>query len=187
VRRYCVTNSIDRLATLTFAPPFCTDPTELRAHMRRFVRRLRCDKGERFPYVWVPELHKDGERFHVHMGLADFIAKERLGELWGHGFVDVRRRRRRKGDGANDSARTAARYISKYVGKAFDAGQSIGCHRYEVAQGFQPRRESLVFDTEAEARAWLAEQMGGAQPSFVFTSSSVEDWQGPPVEVMFWS
>jgi hypothetical protein len=29
--------------------------------------------------------------------------------------------------------------------------------------------------------------MGGETPSFVWSSSSVDDWQGPPVEVAFWS
>jgi hypothetical protein len=188
VRRYCAANGIDRLATLTFAPPFCKDPVELRAHVSRFVRRLRCERGQKFAYVWVPELHKDGERFHVHMGLGEYIAKARLGELWGHGFVDIRLiRSRETASAGSDHARQAARYLSKYVGKAFDAGEAIGCHRYEVAQGFQPSKDTRVFDSEAEARAWASTMMGGDTPSFVWSSSSVEDWQGPPVKVAFWS
>ena len=69
LRRYCAANQINRLVTLTYAPPFCIDPKQLRADLGRFFRRLRTETGQRLPYVWVPELHKDGERFHAHVGL----------------------------------------------------------------------------------------------------------------------
>lgn len=186
VRRYCAANGIDRLATLTFAPPFCTDAKELRGHVSRFIRRMRCARGGKFPYVWVPELHKDGERLHVHVGLAEYIAKAELAALWGHGFVDVRLVRSGSRGSDSDRARRAARYLSKYVGKAFDAVSVIGCHRYEVAQGFQPRQETMVFGSELEARQWASTLMGGETPSHVWYSSEVEDWQGPPTEVAFW-
>lgn len=77
--------------TLTYAPPFCTDPRQAYDDVRRFIRRLRHALGHQFPYVWVLELHKDGERLHIHLGLAQYVAKGLLAELWGHGFVDIRR------------------------------------------------------------------------------------------------
>lgn len=186
VRRYCVANGIDRLVSLTFAPPFCTDPRELRDHLARFVRRLRCEVGGKFPYVWVPELHADGVKLHAHMGLAQFVRKDRLAEVWGHGFVDVRLIRARGSKDPVEHRRSAARYLSKYVGKAFEHQDMFGCHRYEVAQGFQPRSEQRTFATEAEARAWASTVMGGTTPSYVWSSTEVEDWQGPPVSVAFW-
>lgn len=188
MRRYCAANSIDRLVTLTYAPPFCLDHRELRGDLARFVRRLRCDFGERFPYVWVPELHRDGERLHAHLGLNRYVTKDVLAGRWGHGFVDVRRlgpSTTRSSEPVSPSRR-AARYLSKYVGKAFDAGEVIGCHRYEVGQGFQPASERLLLRTEHEARMWAVEQMGGLAPSYVWSCDEVDDWAGLPTRVAFW-
>lgn len=188
VRRYCAANSIDRLVTLTYGPPFCVDHRELRADLARFVRRLRCELGERFPYVWVPELHKDGERLHAHFGLNRYIRKPVLAERWRHGFVDVRQLRGSapRSPEPESPSRRAARYLSKYVGKAFDAGEAIGCHRYEVGQGFQPASERVLLRTEAEARQWAVELMGGDTPSYVWSCDEVDDWAGPPTRVAFW-
>jgi hypothetical protein len=186
LRRYCVANKIDRLASLTFGPPFCTDPAELRQHMARFVRRLRCELGHSFAYVWVPELHKDGVKLHAHMGFAEYIAKDRLARVWGHGFVDIRLMRARGSKNPLDHQRRTAGYLSKYLGKAFDQPGTFGCHRYEVGQGFQPQREQRTFATEAEARAWASTLMGGGTPSYIWHSSDVDDWKGPPVDVAYW-
>jgi len=187
VRRYCAANGIDRLASLTFAPPFCTDPDELRRHLARFVRRLRYERGKKFPYVWVPELHKDGVKLHAHFGLNSFIAKDRLAELWGHGWTDIRLVRSRESRSPADHSRVTARYLSKYVGKAFDESDTFGCHRYEVAQGCQPRCDRRVFPSEQEARDWAVSLMGDALPTRVWNSTAQPDWEGPDVEVAFWS
>jgi hypothetical protein len=186
VRRYCVANGIDRLVTLTFRSPFCTDAKELIEHRKRFIRRLRCSLGHRFPYVWVPELHKDGVKLHAHMGINRFVKKDQMAEVWGHGFVDLRKIRVRGSKNELDHRRRAAGYLSKYIGKAFDHPGTFGCHRYEVGQGFQPQRVQRTFATEDEARAWASTVMGGATPSYVWRSTDVEDWQGPPVSVAYW-
>jgi hypothetical protein len=186
VRRYCTANAIDRLVTVTFAPPFCTDPRELTEHRKRFVRRLRCSLGHRFPYVWVPELHKDGVKLHAHLGINQFVKKSQMAEVWGHGFVDLRLIRVRGSKNELDHRRRAAGYLSKYIGKAFDQAETFGCHRYEVGQGFQPRCEKRVFQSEDEARQWASTLMGGGTPTYVWHSTDVEDWQGPPVSVAYW-
>ncbi len=127
VRRYCVANGIDRLVTLTFAPPFCTDAKEFRGHVSRFIRRMRCYKGKSFPYVWVPELHGDGVRLHVHLVIGFYVPQKVLVGLWGHGIVDVRLFRARGPEGPRSKARRVAHYVSKYVGKAFeDESKLIG-------------------------------------------------------------
>jgi hypothetical protein len=186
VRRYCVANKIDRLVTLTFRPPFCTDAKELIEHRKRFIRRLRHALGDKFPYVWVPELHKDGVKLHAHMGINRFVKKYQMAEVWGHGFVDLRLIRAKGAASEFGRSRQAARYLSKYVGKAFAQQSTFGCHRYEVGQGFQPRSERRTFPTAEAAGAWAAEMMGCATPDYVWRSSEVEDWQGPPVAVAFW-
>src|SRR5690349_6281350 len=66
VRRFCADNRLNRLGTLTYGPPFCRDPQQLRRDIGEFFRRLRAEAGEPFAYLWVPERHADGERFHVH-------------------------------------------------------------------------------------------------------------------------
>jgi hypothetical protein len=40
--------------------------------------------------------------------------------------------------GPRDEARLAARYLAEYIGKDF-ADHPKGLHRYDVAEGFQPR------------------------------------------------
>lgn len=61
VRRYCASNRLDRLATLTFRDAGCHDPKELRAELGRFFKRLRRSLGvDQFPYLWVPELPAAG-------------------------------------------------------------------------------------------------------------------------------
>lgn len=187
LRRYCAANEINRLVTLTYAPPFCTDPKQLRSDLGQFFRRLRIELGQKLPYVWVPELHKDGQRFHAHVGLNRYVRKDLIAACWPHGFVDVRRIRVRHGNGAGDLAksRQAANYLSKYVAKTFEASRPVGFHRYEVAQGFQPAEDLLVLPSEAAARAWVIAQLGGTAPSFVFNSDDLDDWTGPACRVLF--
>ena len=87
----------------------------------------------------------------------------------GRGIVDIRRVTvRRAGDATNEAAKTTARYLAKYVGKSTDSEKAVaGNHRYEVAQGFQPRSVQF-FDRSPEAvieRA-SAEMLG--RPTYVW-------------------
>lgn len=191
VRQYSASNGIDRLWTLTYAPPFCTDPRQGYDDVRRFIRRLRHRLGKPFPYVWVVEFHQDRERLHAHLGLGQYVAKPVLEELWGHGWVDARRLRVKPGSGERAKEQRAAHYLSKYVGKAMGvaadaAGGACGWHRYEVGQGFQPRSTGEVFGSESEARAWLIAQEGGEVPGFEWTSEDIDGWAGPPTRGLRW-
>ena len=178
--------------TLTYAPPFCTDPGQAYRDVAQFVRRLRHHLGARFPYVWVMELHKDGERLHVHLGLAQYVPKAVLADLWPHGFVDIRRIRTKASGGDQAKAGMTAHYLAKYVGKAFDAlgaaegVASCGRHRYEVGQGFQPPSTGAVFGSESEARRWLLAQEGGTAPSYEWSSDDIDGWLGRPTRGFRW-
>lgn len=185
LRRYCAANQINRLTTLTYAPPFCTDPNQLRVDLGRFFRKLKRELGDKFPYVWVPELHSDGHRFHAHVGLNRYVDKELIAACWPHGFVDVRRIRVRKGSGELAKCRQAASYLSKYVAKTFTATRPVGFHRYEVAQGFKPVEDILVLASIADALDWATEYHGGTSPVFVFDSDTIADWTGPSCRVLF--
>jgi len=61
LRRYGAANGLNRFGTLTYAPPGCHDPRQVRANMGEFFRTLRdATGGTAFPYVWMPEWHKTG-------------------------------------------------------------------------------------------------------------------------------
>jgi hypothetical protein len=169
------------MLTLTYGPPFCTDLVELKRDVREFVKRLRRMLGVRCAYVWVAELHADDVRFHAHVGLDRYVAKTTLDAAWGHGWVDIRRRRSSRN---RTSTQATSAYLSKYVGKAYDAIPA-GVHRYGVGEGFQPARARVVVRTHTYARQLLVEAEGG-EPSYEFKSDDVEDWAGPSTRVLFW-
>jgi hypothetical protein len=175
------------LGTLTYAPPFCTDPARLREDVAAFFRRLRASQGGgSSPYLWVPELHADGQRFHVHFAVGRFVPRRVIEAAWGHGFVHIKLLGDLPvGSTAWDEARLAARYLSKYVAKTFDDAAAFGWHRYEVAQGFQPGTRRLSGSSRDAVLAVACEQMG-ARPSRVWLSDEVEGWQGPPAFWVAW-
>jgi hypothetical protein len=130
------------------------------------------------PYLWVPELHADGERYHVHLAVGRYVHYRLMRQVWPHGFVHIKRLSDLPfGSGTLGEARLAARYLAKYVGKALDAGPA-GLHRYEVAQGFQPRAHRLVGASLDEVLAQAAAIMG-REPDLVWDSASDASWDGP--------
>jgi hypothetical protein len=187
VRRYCAANRLNRLATLTYGPPFCKDPHVLREHVGSFFRSLRRELGgNAFPYLWTGELHEDGIRWHAHFAVGRYVPRSKIERSWPYGFVHIKL----LGDLphgalALDQARLAARYLSKYVGKSF-AGQGHGLHRYEVAQHFAPRHEGTRTLTSDAVVAWAVERMG-RPPDFIQWSSEWHDYQGPSAVFLSWT
>jgi len=179
------------MGTLTYAPPFCTDPLQLRLDLAAFFRDLRTGLGGKpMPYVWVPELHKDGERFHVHYAMGSYVPRSLIGECWPHGIFDIRQ----IGDlpvGSDKvaEARRAAVYLSKYVGKAIDGQDNgkrpFGMHRYEVAQGFKPVCEQFLGRTANEVIDLASQRMQSA-PSSVWNSDEDITWKGAPAVSVRW-
>ena len=178
VRRYAIANGCTRLATLTYRKrPLGSQ--QVKRDWARFARELKA----RYPmlaWVRVLEVGELNGRLHVHAGLSRFIPKPELARLWGHGFVDVRKLRTKRGGG--EDARAAARYLAKYATKAAQA--AAGEHAYEVAQGHQP--------AAVKVRGWSLDQawrevvglMGGELPSYEWSSGDAEDWRGPPVRFL---
>lgn len=191
LRRYCAANRLNRLGTLTYGPPRCTDPRAVRQHVGLFFRNLREQVGEPFPYAWVPELHKDGVHFHVHFAAGRYIPRQDLIAAWGRGFVHIKLLGDLPvGSGPWGEARKAAGYLSKYVAKTFLDEQSghrpRGLHRFDVAQWFKPEAMRLHGDTAADVIAQASDLMGGA-PVTVWSSDDVEGWQGPPALWVQWA
>ena len=77
----------------------------------------------------------------------------------------------------------AARYLSKYLGK--DLAGAGGLNRYDLAQGFQPRREIIQGRTQAKVLAVAAERMGGP-PAVVWRSATQEGWRQAPAVWAAW-
>lgn len=167
-RRYCKANRIDRLITLTFDPGRGVDrcdPDAVALAVRSLFIALRQAYGESFPYLWVRELHKDGRRYHVHIGLARPIAMRCkaagcrgagrpsllstaripgpcLTCAWTHGIVDARRLTPRgRVRTRMEATRLTAGYLSKYVGKAFEeAPQAAVSHGNQHAGTETPQK-----------------------------------------------
>jgi hypothetical protein len=187
LRRYCAANRLNRLGTLTYRGAGCHEPTVLRRDLGRFFRRLRGDLVERLPYVWVPEWHKSGHGLHAYFAVGRYVARTSIVESWPHGFVHIKLLGHLPvGSGTLGEARLAARYLSKYLGKDLDGAKGFGLHRYEIAQGFQPRAVPIAAATMEEALARAAELMG-ATPERVWRSNEHEEWEGPPAVWASWA
>jgi len=119
VRRYCASNRLNRLGTLTYAGAGCHDPQQVRRDAGAFFRRLRdALGGDPQAYVWVPEWHPGGHGPHLHFAVGRYIQRRLIDQAWGRasctsscwGDLPV-------GSGSLDESRLAARYLAKYVTK----------------------------------------------------------------------
>lgn len=131
-----------------------------------FVKRIREQlyMGAPFPYVLVPEFHADGH-VHVHLVIREVWPWAVMGRLWGHGnvlYTDFRKRK--KGQERGSPGKRAGGYVSKYISKTFEedyGSDSSGRHRYEVAQGFDPAKQTVGgFRSRQEALEFIRDTYG---------------------------
>ena len=188
VRRYCAANRLNRLGTLTYAGSGNHSPAALRVDLADFFRRLRGSVGEPFPYLWAPEWHPGGHGLHAHFAVGRWIGQGDIKRAWGRGHVHIKLLGDLPvGSGTLGEARLAARYLAKYVGKDLAAGgQPAGRHRYEVAQGFQPRGVPITGSSSEDVLGW-AETVMGAAPERVWRSRDEDAWDGPPAVWASWA
>lgn len=183
LRRYCAANRLNRLGTLTYRGSGCHDPAVVRDDLAEFFRTVRVELGgDPLPYVWVPEWHKSGHGLHAHFAVGRFVRRSLIERAWGRGFVHIKLLGDLPvGSGTLSEARVAAGYLSKYVSKTFTdpTARVLGLHRYDVAQGFQPRGVPIAGRTAEDVIAQASSVLGDT-PSAEWSSASVEDWQGPP-------
>ena len=186
VRRYCAANGLNRLGTLTYAGSGNHDPVRLREDVAAFFRRLRASlAGRAFPYLWVPEWHASGHGLHVHFAVGQYIGVRTIDEAWGHGFPHIKLLGDLPtGSGVLGEARLASRYLAKYIGKDLGDG-AAGLHRYEVAQGFQPRTLTLDGSTADEVLGW-AESVMDRPTAHRWFSRDETEWAGPPAVWASW-
>jgi hypothetical protein len=183
VRRYCAANRLNRLGTLTYRGLGCHEPEQIRSDLAEFFRNLRDQLGgKQLPYLWVPEWHSSGHGLHAHFAVGRFIRRGLIDQAWGRGLVHIKLLGNLPvGSGSLSEARVAAGYLSKYVAKTFTdpTTRVLGLHRYGVAQGFSPRGVHLAGRT-AEDVVRQASEILEELPSVEWSSSTVDDWQGPP-------
>lgn len=182
VRRYGTANRLNRLGTLTYGGEGCHDPRALRSDLAGFFRELRGGLGGgALPYLWVPEWHPGGHGLHAHFAVGRFVPRSTIEQAWGRGFVHIKLLGGLPvGSGTFAESRLAARYLAKYVRKGIEKGERpAGLHRYEVAQGFQPRTVRFEARTEAAVIEQASEAMGGP-PAYLWRSTDTEGWHGPP-------
>ena len=186
VRRYCAANGLDRLGTLTYRGGGCHDESQLRTDVGRFFRSLRRRlQVPSLAYLWTGEWHPGGHGLHAHFAVGQYAEKALVASAWEHGFVEIRRLNADFHYATTLArARVAAAYLGKYVSKNFERG--AGLHRYEVAQGFQPRRLRFYAESMEVALQFCVELRGGVVPRFSL-SDDWEGWQGPPTVFMRWA
>jgi hypothetical protein len=188
VRRYCAANGCNRLGTLTYRGHGCHDPRQLRADLGRFFRELReANGGKPFPYVWVPEWHKTDHGLHAHFALGQYIQKSVINQAWPHGFTHIKQLNDLpQGSGRTGQARKAAGYLSKYIGKAFEGPKDAHLHRFDLAQGFQPRKirlwASSVDDFLQEAQPHVGDVI-----ERLWDSADDPTWQRPHSMWISWA
>lgn len=153
VRQLCLEIRADRLLTVT-SRNLLTDYDELTATWKRFMRLLE-NAGEKFEYVAVPELHKNGEHYHIHAAINGFARVELLRRCWqialggkgdergenALGNVDIKSSRR-KGQHKSKQAIGVAKYISKYITKSY-----IEHHQFNRKRYWAPRSIKLPEST----------------------------------------
>jgi hypothetical protein len=188
VRRYCASNRLNRLGTLTYAGQGCHDPEALRRDLGQFFRTMRgALGGKAFPYLWVPEWHKTGHGLHAHFACGRFIKRSIIEEAWGRGFVHIKLLGDLpSGAGTVDEARQAARYLAKYMDKDLEQIKALGLHRYDRAQGFEPRKVVVPGPKLSEAVGRACAVMGGEMPSTRSMSDEWSGWTGPRAVALSW-
>lgn len=191
LRRYAASNRLNRLGTLTYGAPRCSDPAQVRQHAGMFFRSLRSALGGKpFPYIWVPELHKDGEHFHLHFAVGRYVPVGVIRAAWGRGHVHIKLLGNLPvGSGTVDEARLAARYLSKYVSKSLlESGKRLeGMHRYDLAQGFHPKPHRLYGGRTSDVVLSAASGLMGGDPVARWSSEESQGWAGPPALWAQWA
>lgn len=145
LRYRCLALKADHMITFTKRGKF-QSLEDLRDAWRRFFKLVRKFPNLDFRYVAVPELHGDGETWHLHVavrGRYDVVFLRRLwyralggrGDERGEetpGSINARYFQNRR-----KAATTVASYMSKYMGKSF-VGTGGGRKSYWCSQGLVP-------------------------------------------------
>lgn len=163
----------NRLITLTKRETEETGYSSLEDWQTDWARFCRVYKkyfpDQPFLFVAVPEQHKDGKHFHLHIATysKQKMPLELMRRIWweicggrGMGNIDVQYIRQQ----GNHAIDRIARYISKYISKSFDDIERFNRKRYWVSNNDLPeaRRMWLRARTLDGAISEVFSRFGGA-------------------------
>lgn len=187
VRRYCAENKLNRLGTLTYSGNGCHDQIQIRRDLSIFFKNLKSETKGDFPYVWVPEWHKTDHGLHAHFAVARYIHVNTIKEAWGHGFVHIKLLSGLPvGSGIIEESRLAANYLGKYVSKSFQDEKRIsGRHRYDLAQGFTPKKLHIHGTSKNDVIQKAVDRMH-SEPKYSWFSDMEEVWPASPAFWIAW-
>lgn len=154
LRYRCLALKADHMITLTKRGKFASLEA-VRIAWRAFYKLLKKFPNLEFRYVAVPELHGDGETYHLHVAVAGRYDVVFLRRLWYRALGGTGKERGDETPGSiniryfshkRKSALIVAGYMSKYMGKSFAAiggrGKSYWCseglHPLTVQRWFEP-------------------------------------------------
>jgi hypothetical protein len=198
VRRWCTHHRATRLATLTFA----TEPDDLDAGwaaIEGFRRRLTA-AGIAQPII-VPEYGETNGRLHFHAAMPQYVEKDELRRLWGHGFTDIRRlkvksRTQAQRMGGRAQARMVASYVAGYIAKGHQpssgadvaGGQTrvVGTNRrrYSIPKATRPEPTRFMCWSLYDAWSEIESQCGHQLKEAWRSPTDDEHWRGPPTVLL---
>lgn len=198
-RRYFVVNRLRYMWVLTFAQSHL-DRRAVMTEVAEFARRLRSvHDGQAFPYWYSPELHPGGHGWHVNFFIGFRTPHAQVEALWSHGFVWVTdfasSIKGPKGEPLGlcrtprEGLRRAAHYGCKYAQKDWSP-EHVGAqnHRYEVAQGFAPKKMGGWVRDPEHAEQLIATLVPAEDKLFIshWDSNDMPEWARPPIRTWRW-
>jgi hypothetical protein len=117
-----------RWVTLTYAENM-TDPKQLYEDFKNFNKRMRYKLGEKYEYIVAMEPQGRGA-WHAHVVMifehkAPFIPNAELAEVWGHGFVTIKKL---------DDVDNVGAYLTAYLGD-MDLQEAIDTRQVNIPAG----------------------------------------------------
>jgi hypothetical protein len=176
------------------------DRSTVMSEVSEFARRLRIVRnGENFPYWYSPELHPGGHGWHVNFFIPFRIAHSQIEGLWDRGWVWVvdygTALHGAKGEPLGlcrtprDGYRRAAHYGCKYAQKDWSP-EHVGAqnHRYEIGQGFSPKKIAQWVQNPLEAEALVADLVPVEERRYLqrWDSNDEPEWLRPPIRTWRW-
>lgn len=195
VRQLCVEIQVDRLLTLT-SRNLLHDYDDLVATWKRFMRILE-GADAKFDYIAVPELHKNGEHYHIHAAINGYIRAELLRRCWqialggkgdekgreALGNVDIKQSKRRVPDPMRRAV-GIAKYLSKYITKSYMEHHIFNRRRYWFPRTIklpESHAEWMQAQTMVEALQELFPRFGDGVMAEAFRSSLYVSDKGIPM------
>lgn len=147
-----------------------------------FLQKLHKRYGEQ-KYVYVSEIQPESGRIHYHLLTfgTPFINKKEIEEMWGHGFVKIK-----KHNPSHQSAQKLSAYMAKYMGKEMHIHgkyrKSFGCSQnLEQPQDFiDPERiQDLLLEAYQKGYRVTYKSDPYALEFYPDTFGTFEVWEPP--------